>query len=317
MLGLGLRQLQEALNRRADNIQREFTRLGDEVEVVNAKLVEADGEARKPFLEQQRQLRQKQQIIAEEINMWRERARSVTQTRNQTALRALLDELKLSEDEGVRQAVARTLLILDSPDEAMAAQELERQPDQQRTPAGRLLERARTEYDLRLSDNAARIRAANEFANRPGIPQDDAALAELEAAIDDPDALVRELSTVTVIQILRFRAMRVADLDASHEAVQALARMQAPQVVPALAEVLGSPRTGYVPDENDELQETSNTRSRMVALLRLVEWHTAEARSAVQGVRYDKETEIAKAASHALEVFPEPWTGPLKRTAKD
>jgi hypothetical protein len=34
-------------------------------------------------------------------------------------------------------------------------------------------------------------------------------------------------------------------------------------------------------------------------------------------VRYDKETEIAKAASHALEVFPEPWTGPLKRTAKD
>ena len=313
MLGLGLRQLQEVLNHKADEIQHEFTRLGEQVEVVNAKLLEAEGEARKPLLGQQRSLRQQQAAIAEEINLWRERARGVTQTAGQVSLRALLEELGQAEDETIRLAVGRTLQILDDPEGAMEARELERRPDQIQTPAGRLLDRGRTEYDLRLSNAAGRMRAAAEFANRPGIAQDDAALSEVEAALEDPDPLVRELAVATVIHIHRYRAMRLADLDGSHEAVQALSRMQVPQAVAALAEVLRTQRTGYVPDENGELQEMSNTRSRMVALLRLVEWHTAEARVAVESVRFDKETEIAKAASHALEVFPEPWSGPLKR----
>ncbi len=54
----------------------------------------------------------------------------------------------------------------------------------------------------------------------------------------------------------------------------------------------------------------------MVALLRLVELHTPEAKAAVHGRQTDRNKEIATAARKALDLFPGPWKGPLKRKAK-
>lgn len=314
MLGLGLRQLQEALNRRADEIQREFLQLTEEMEKLNAELLELEGEARRSHLAKKRQIRDRQHEVAEEINRWRERARSVTQTRGGPSLRALLEELKALEVDPVTEAVERTERILDAPDEALDELSYETQPEEEETAVGRLLERGRTEYDLRVGDSSARMRAAAEFANRPGIAQDDTNLTEIEGALEDADPLVRELATMTFIQLHRFRAMRFADLDLAHDSVQRLARMQSPQVVPVLAEILQSDRSGFTrPEGADEPIESTNTRSRMVALLRLVEWHTPAARVAIRNVQFDKEGEISRAAKHALEVFPQPWSGPLKR----
>ncbi len=314
VLGSGLRQLQEALDRKADEVQREFLRLSEELEQVNASLVEAQGEDRKPLLEEQRQLRERQLEVAEKINVWRERARSVTQTRGGQSLRTVLEDLQEVGDDSVRAAVARTIEILDAPEEARQAMAQAEQDDKAQTPVGRLLERARTEYDLRLGDVSHRVRAASEFANRPGIAQDQQAFEELNEALDDPDPLVRELVELTLIQLHRFRVMRFADLDLAHQSVVELAKMRTRAVIPVLAEIVQNPRTGYVNVGEDDAQEAPNTRSRLVALLRLVEWHTAEARAAVHSVQFDKESKIAKAANRALELFPDPWTGPLPQS---
>jgi hypothetical protein len=265
-------------------------------------------------LEAQRQLRARQQDIAEDINWWRERARRITQGGRGNSLKEMLVELEGLDEPAIEAAVERVQFILDSPEEAAQQLSYQQEPDRAETPAGRLLERARTDYDLRANDPAARIRAATEFANRPGIAQDDAALEELAAAKEDADPLVRELVWMTLIQLHRFRAMRFADLDLAHESVQELARMQNRAVIPALAEILKSHRTGFSSvSQSGEAQEQPNTRSRMVALLRLVEWHTPEAKSALRSVQFDKINEISRAAKHALEVFPDPWQGPIQR----
>ena len=314
MLGLGLRQLQEALNRKADEIQREFLQLSDELEKINAQLLEARGDERQEFLEKQRALRAKQQDIAEETNWWRERARWVTQGGTTRPIRDQLQELEELEEPSIQPAIARVRFILESPEEAAEELSYQQEVDRAETPAGRLLERGRSEYDLRHSDPAARQRAASEFANRPGVAQDDSVLEELSEAVDDPDPLVRELVELTLIQLHRFRAMRFADLDMAHQSVQVLARMQNRAVIPVLAEVLKSHRTGYASiGEGEDPQQVANTRSRMVALLRLVEWHTPEAKAALRSVQFDKNQEISKAAKHALEIFPEPWQGPIQR----
>lgn len=312
MLGLGLRHLQDVLNRKADEVQREFLRLNDEIEALNAEILNLKGEARTRAVAQQREMRAQQQEIAQEINLWRERARSVTTTGGPQGLRALLEEFKTLEDPTIVAAVDRTLLAIESPEEAAAAFSDDDGSREPQTPVGRLLERARTEYDLRVGDPAHRARAASEFANRPGIAQSDEILGELNAAAEDQDPLVRELVSLTLVQLHRFRALRFADLDLAHASVQVLARVQDRQVVPVLAEILRSPRTGYQKSDAGEPEETPNTRSRMIALLRLVEWHTGEAQAAVRSVQYDKEGEISRAAQKALEVFPDIWSGPLK-----
>lgn len=314
VLGVGLRQLQKALDRKADKVQREFLRLSEELEQVNAALVEAKGEGRRPLIEEQRRLRERQLEIAEKINVWRERARSVTQTSGEQKLREILQELTDIEDENVKAAVTRTMKILDTPAEERDVVTQTGPDDEEQTPVGRLLERARTEYDLRLGDSAPRRREASEFANRPGLAQDDKTFEELRTAQDDPDPLVRELVTLTLIQLHRFRVMRFADLDLAHQSVQELARMESREVIPVLAEIVENPRTGFINVGEDEAEEAPNTRSRLVALLRLVEWHTPQAKAAVQSVRFDQQTKIANAAERALELFPGPWTGPLPKS---
>ncbi len=310
MLGLGLRQLQETLDRKADKVQREFLRLSEELSEVNAALMEVKGEGRQPLVEQQKRLRERQLEVADEINVWRERARSVTQSAGERSLRALLEELRQVEDEEIQSAVERTLQIIDAPEEALEAMRKQEEDQEQRTPVGRLIERGRTEYELRLADPAARRRAAAEFANRPGMAQEEPVFEELQQATRDPDPMVHELVMLTLIQLHRFRAMRVADLDLAHNSVVALTKMKTPEVIPALVEVLQNPRTGFTQAEGaEEMVEAPNTDTRMAALIQLVEWRTPEAKAAVESVRFDKDAKIARAAERALEVFSGPWTG--------
>jgi len=310
VLGLGLRQVQEALNKKADEIQHEFVAISDELEVVSRKLLEVRTEDRPPLRAELEALRAKQAELADEVNLWRERARAVTSQRGEAGLRKYMAELKQLGDPVVNFAADQAIESLDAPEEALARMQAD-QDSSTLTPATRLLQRARKEYDLRGSDGAPRQRAAVEFANRRGMAQDDKALAELEGAIADGDPLVREVATLACIQIYRFRALRLAELDDAHEAVQKLAALDHRAAVTPLIDVVSQPRSGYVSGP-EGLVEGDNSKSRMVAMLRLVEWHTPDAQRAIQQLRFDRDSHMVRAAERSLQLFPGEWKGPLK-----
>lgn len=309
-IGIGLRQVQDALERKAVQVQNEFIRISEELEDLGRKLLESEEEERRRIREEQQKLRVRQQEVAEEVNLWRKRAREVLRQPGVGSLRAYLDELLSLNEPLVTATVERALQLLDTPPEERGPFQ-EQASAKEQTPAERLLERARTEYDLRSSDPSARMREAITFANRPGMAQDDDIVHAIAEAMEDPDPLVRELATFTTIQLHRFRAMRFADLDAAHQAVQVLARINHPAVIPALIEIVEKPRIGYVQEEGQAVNK-ENGPSRMIALLRLVEWHTAEAQNAIRALTFDRDEHIVKAAKRALELFPGPWTGPIK-----
>ena len=64
MLGLGLKPLQDILNRKADEIQREFIQLGEEVDHLNSELLQLEGDGRKAALAKQKQLRGRRQQLS-------------------------------------------------------------------------------------------------------------------------------------------------------------------------------------------------------------------------------------------------------------
>lgn len=312
MIGLGLRQVQEALNRKADEIQREFVAASERLEEIGRMILEATEDERRPLRAEQTALRERQQVLAEEINVWRERGRQVLTRPGQVSLRAHLNELLALEDPVVTPAVKHALYLLDAPEEELErlSAGAERSVE---TPAGRLLKRARTEYEMRGTDPGPRLRSAVEFANRAGMAQDDDALQEIEAALQDADPLVRETAALTAIQIHKFRALRTADLEIAHKSTQRLAQIKYPAAIPVLVEILERPRTGFVNGTKGP-EERDNGRSRMVALLRLVEWHTGEAQKALRARQFDRDPNIVKAAARALDLFPGEWTGPLTPT---
>jgi hypothetical protein len=313
VIGLGLRQVQDALNRKADEIQREFVAASERLEEISRLILESGDDDRRTLRAEQVSLRERQQVLADEINQWRERGRRVLTQPGQGSLRAYLNDLLALEDALITPAVKHALYLLDAPEEELAR--LAESPERASavTPAGRLLTRARTEYDLRGADPAVRLRTAIEFANRPGMAQDDDAIAEIESALTDPDPLVRETSAMTAIQLHRFRAVRVADLDTAHRSTQRLAQINNPASIPVLIEILEKPRTGFSSGEQGP-EERDNSRSRMVALLRLVEWHTGDAQKALRARQFDRDINIVRAAARALDLFPGEWTGPLKPT---
>jgi hypothetical protein len=176
------------------------------------------------------------------------------------------------------------------------------------TPTGRLLERARTSYDMRHGGPTVLQKEALDFSNRKGISQDDSVVAELEEKLTDPDPVVADLAARTLIQVQRFRAMRSAELEVMHKATQELIRMKHPTVVTVLAEILTTPRVGYAGSEANQKEE-SNDGDRLAALIALVEWRTKEAQDAIRGRTFDREQQIANAAERALAAFPGDWTG--------
>jgi hypothetical protein len=313
VFAIGLRQLQQALDQKANLIQQEFILASEQLEEVGRKLLEAVPEDHDRLREQQRSLRARQQGLADEVNTWRERARGVRSQAGAHSLRTYLNELLELDDPLLTPAIQHSLYLLDAPEEELAKLAGQESPSAITTPAGRLIQRSRTEFDLRGADAGARQRSAIEFANRPGLAQQDAVIAEIEAAIEDPDPIVRETALLTMIQLHRFRSMRSADLDQAHASVQKLASLNHVTAIPSLIEILEKPRTGFVQSEEGS-QEADNNRSRMVALLRLIEWHTLEAKMAVHKLQFDRDPNLVKTARRALELFPDEWGGPLKAT---
>ncbi len=309
--------MKAALERKASAVQHEFIQLSDQLDDLGREIADADEEEKKKIREQQQALRVEQQQIAEEVNLWRRRAREVTQQAGTSSLRSYLNDLLEFDEDLVTPAAQNTLTLMETPPDERGF--TDEQPIlTQQTPVGRLLERARTEYDLRVSDPAIRMKEAIAFANRAGMAQDEDSMAEIVAAMDDPDPLVRELAIFTSIQLLRFRALRLADLGEAHAAVQQLTQIPHPAIVSVLIEIVEQPRVGYI-QEGDEYTQADNSRSRMVALLKLVEWHTAEAQLALQKLKFDRDPHIVKAAQRALELFPERWNGefPDQKNAPD
>lgn len=309
--------MKAALERKASAVQHEFIQLSDQLDDLGREIADADEEEKKKIREQQQALRVEQQQIAEEVNLWRRRAREVTQQAGTSSLRSYLNDLLEFDEDLVTPAAQNTLTLMETPPDERGF--TDEQPIlTQQTPVGRLLERARTEYDLRVSDPAIRMKEAIAFANRAGMAQDEDSMAEIVAAMDDPDPLVRELAIFTSIQLLRFRALRLADLEEAHAAVQQLTQIPHPAIVSVLIEIVEQPRVGYI-QEGDESTQADNSRSRMVALLKLVEWHTAEAQLALQKLKFDRDPHIVKAAQRALELFPERWNGefPGQKNAPD
>ncbi len=306
-IGIGLRHVKEALERKASAVQQEFIQLSEQLEDLGHKIPDAEEEEKKTIREQQEIIRVEQQHIAANVNRWRKRAREVTQQSGTASLKSYLNELLEFNEEIVTPAVQNALTLMETPpDERGFSEEQPILPQQ--TPVGRLLERAKSEYDLRVSDPGIRMKEAIAFANRAGVAQDEDIIAEIAAAMDDPDPLARELAIFTTIQLYRFRALRLADLEQAHTAVQQLTQIPHPAIVRVLIEILEQPRAGYI-QEDGESKPTDNGRSRMVALLKLVEWHTAEAQLSLQKLKYDRDSHIVKAAQRALELFPQQWNG--------
>jgi hypothetical protein len=306
MIGQELRQLQQALDQKADAVQHNFLVASDDLNSVTHLLTKAEGEQHDALLVEQAALRHKQEALADEINLWRDRARAVMRQPSDAALLSLLKEIAAANDESVRPAVERVRHLLK-----LTTDELDQLRQSQvragpATFAGRLIERARTELDLRGVPPAARQQAAFEFANRPGLAQNDQALAELEAALTDDDPMVQEVAALTLIQIHRFRALNLGDLEAALASVQRLARLRNPAVVPVFIEILQTPRTGYVTGPAG-LQSGNNRRVRELALSCLADWHTPQAQSAVRAAQNDRDPEIAQDATHLLEWFPGEW----------
>lgn len=317
MFAQALRQLHDTLNQKADTLQREFIAVSEELKLMPRRIQDALPEERDPLLARLEALHAEQLALAQEVNLWRERARAATRQPGEDALRAYLGELKALDDGLVSAAAGRALFVMDAPEEELTKLVAEASTKVVRptTPAGRLIERASMEFDLRGVDPRPRKAAAVEFANRPGMLANDEALAELEAALNHADPLVREVVTLTVIQIHRLRALRLAELEAGHASAKRLRQINDPAVVAVFIEILQTPRTGFVAGENGPVEAT-NQRTRRVALGGLVEWHTAEAQQALRQCQFDRDPEIVKLAEVALEMFPGEWNGPTPETRR-
>jgi hypothetical protein len=302
-----LNHLYQALTHKADAVQHEFGAVGDALQALGRKLVSTPRGDTGPLREEQATLRERQLALAAEINIWRDRARAVLRQRDEAALQAYMDELAAAGDEGVAAAVAATraadAFAVAHPEQAAA---LNQPQSATNNPAARLLVRARTEHDLRGDDPSARQREAVEYANRTGLAQNDEALASLEAALADPDPFVSDVAALTLIQVHRFRALRLGDLEVAHLSVRWLARSKHRAAIPVLVEILESSRSGYVPGHGG-LVEGNNRRSRLVALASLVDWRTPAAQSAIRARLRDRDSQMVAAADRALVLFPGDW----------
>jgi hypothetical protein len=299
MVNQGLRQLQETLNHKADLIQHEFIAVGETLHGLGRKIVETHGEEREAALAEQEQLRQKRQTLAEEINVWRDRARLALPPMAEAKMRVYLAELIAAGDDAVRTAAEQVRYLIDATDEELAQLAAKQVRARSTTPAGRLVERARTEFDLRGQDATPRQKTAVEFTNRTGMAQNDDALAELEAALGDADPLVNEVVTLTLIQMHRFRAMRLADLDIGLASTKRLAEFTHLAAVPPLIEIAQTARTGFTRSGNDVI-ESNNRPLRETAIVRLVSWNTAQSLAAVRARRQDRDSYIVEVANRAL-----------------
>jgi hypothetical protein len=311
MLGQSLRDLQAALNRKADTVQREFVEIGESLQALSRRIADLPAADRAGALAEQDALRERQHAVADEANDWRDKARAALRQPGDAALQAYLDQLVAGGDEAIVAAAARARHLLTAPEAELEQMSQARAQALPTTPAARLIERARTEYDLRGPYSGPRQQSAVQFANRPGLAQDDEVTAELGAALSDTDPVVQDMAALALIQIYRFRATRLGDLDAAHAAVLVLAAFKHRGVIPVLIEIAETPRTGYA-NQRGAMITTTNLPSREAALEALAMWHTSEARTAVRARLNDRDPQVAKAAERVLDENPGEWSGKRK-----
>lgn len=317
MFGQGVTQLQKSLTAKADSIQREFISISQRLTILSRKIVEADDDQKEALIAEQDQLRERRAAIAEEVNVWRDRAKETAAQSGQDALRAYLQDLADATpgEDSIQLAINHLLFLLNASEEELAALSRPQTEAKPLTQVGRLIERARKEWDLRQPDPLPRNQTATEFANRPNIAQDEATIAEIEEAILDSDKFVREVALLILINLHRFRALRLADLDAAYQSVVRLTRLNHPQVISSLVAIVENTRMGFVrkSPEEDPVEESSS-RLRVAALKRLIEWHTPETKRAVEARQMDRDREVSYLATRALEAFPGEWKGPIRGT---
>jgi hypothetical protein len=305
---LELRELAIVLDRKAAAIQREFTSIADNLAILRRKWVEEEETERPSIVKEQEALKDKQMLLADQVNVWRDRIRAIENPSGEKAMLTALEELLGCGDVEVVEAVKRAKQIMAMDPEEKAALFNKAAAATANTPVGRLVQRAQTSYDLRSGGARVRQETAVEFSNRSGMSQDESIIADLEAALEDPDPVVSDVAIRTLVQILRFRAVRAAELDTGQAAVQKLVKIQNPVVIPVLIEILKNPRQGYLLVDGN-LQEGSNGPARLLALIALVEFRTKEAQDVIRMRRFDKDPNIANAAERALEAFPGEWSG--------
>jgi hypothetical protein len=305
---LELRDLAQVLDLKVSSVQKEFTSVADRLAVLRRKWSEVEEPERPDIIKEQESLKEKQLLLAEQVNIWRDRLRSIETPMGEAAIKVSMEELLGCGDPQVVAAVENAKRLMAMDPEEKAALFSKAAAASANTPVGRLMERARSSYDLRTGGPGVRQEVAVEFANRSGISQDDAVVADLEEASQNPDEILADVAARTLIQILRFRAVRAAELDTVFQAVQKLVKIKNPLVVPVLVETLRTPRQGYIYVDGN-LQEGSNESSRMLALIALVEWRTREAQDAIRARTNDRDPEIRNAAEKALQAFPGEWTG--------
>ncbi len=308
MVILELRELAIVLDRKAAAIQREFTSIADNLAILRRKWVEEEETERPRIVKEQEALKDKQMLLADQVNVWRDRIRAIENPSGEKAMLTALEELLGCGDVEVVEAVKRAKQIMAMDPEEKAALFNKAAAATANTPVGRLVQRAQTSYDLRSGGARVRQETAVEFSNRSGMSQDESIIADLEAALEDPDPVVSDVAIRTLVQILRFRAVRAAELDTGQAAVQKLVKIQNPVVIPVLIEILKNPRQGYLLVDGN-LQEGSNGPARLLALIALVEFRTKEAQDVIRMRRFDKDPNIANAAERALEAFPGEWSG--------
>ncbi len=308
MVILELRELAIVLDRKAAAIQREFTSIADNLAILRRKWVEEEETERPRIVKEQEALKDKQMLLADQVNVWRDRIRAIENPSGEKAMLTALEELLGCGDVEVVEAVKRAKQIMAMDPEEKAALFNKAAAATANTPVGRLVQRAQTSYDLRSGGARVRQETAVEFSNRSGMSQDESIIADLEAALEDPDPVVSDVAIRTLVQILRFRAVRAAELDTGQAAVQKLVKIQNPVVIPVLIEILKNPRQGYLLVDGN-LQEGSNGPARLLALIALVEFRTKEAQDVIRMRRFDKDSNIANAAERALEAFPGEWSG--------
>jgi hypothetical protein len=296
------------LERKVTTVQREFTSIADQLASLRRKWVEEEESERPRILKEQEALKDKQILLADQVNVWRDRIRAIENPTGEKAMQNMLEELLGCGDVEVVEAVNRAKEIIAMDPEEKAALFNKAAAATANTPVGRLVQRAQTSYDLRSGGPRARQEAAVEFSNRSGMAQDESIIVDLEAALEDSDPVVSDLAIRTLVQILRFRAVRAAELDTGQAAVQKLVKIRNPVVIPVLIEILKNPRQGYILVDGN-LQEGSNGPARLLALIALVEFRTKEAQDILRMRRYDKDPNIANAAERALEAFPGEWSG--------
>lgn len=319
MFAQSLRRLQETLDTKADLYQREFIAVSEQLRPYARRITdEVNADTRDKLIVEMNNLQEQQRTLADLVNIWRDRARATLRQPDDEALRMYLTEMRAGEDLFVQEAVKRVLFVMDAPEEELAklASQIAPREFAPTTAVGRLIERAGKEFDLRGVDPKPRRAAAIEFANRPGMISNDEALAELEASLNHPDPLTREIITHTFIQLHRIRALRVAELEIAHNSVKRLRQVDDPNVIAVFVEILQNPRTGYTAGEDGQSVQSSNDPARRVALGGLVEWHTPEAQRAVQQCQFDKDPQIVKLAAVTLELYPGEWKGPTPETRK-